>query len=719
MAKNDKSVVVKISGDSDALKKEFDKIKKQTKGLEDGLKSVAKRSAVTFTALTAAVVGTTAAFRKQEQAQIRTVRTIEATGNAAGLTADEIFKMATSLQDVTTFGDEAIIAGQNLLLTFKNIGRDVFPRATEAILDMSTAMDVGLKEASIQLGKALNDPVLGISALTRVGIQFTEEQKSLIRSFVETGNVAAAQGVILTELESQFGGVSRAAAQGTGKLIQLNNIIGDIFENIGKNVFTILEPFIIKLTELAKAVRDNEAFAKLAANIITYGSAAAGVLGITATLGLAIISLRRVVLLATVAVTAFGVAASTAWAKATLGLSLIITGVISLINQVGSLQNAIRLIEASFTFFSNQAKIGLNKVKIAVSELIANTKDLQAALLEATPGNAFSQTIAQLRRDADNYRGVSEDIIAENQRLNKSFKEIITEIPIAQKLEKNESEFQEELAQREEQELVKLEQEAAFRERRDEIDAELKEVKLALELEENELERIRLEERLTELQRIRDEFLSQEEKKKAQTQDRIEKSERRHKKALEKIEKRAVDAKMQADLQVLDSSIKLGESLVKEGTAASKALFLARQAFAIAEVLINGQRGAAQARAVLAPFGEPVAAQIQIASGINAAVIAAQTVAGFSGAQDGAVVGGLNGTRAGGDRRPFMLEDGELIVPRRNFDEVVEAVAISRGFTNDSASESNVNVMLDLTDNASKFITAQQFENNQLGTDRR
>ena len=62
-----------------------------------------------------------------------------------------------------------------MLLTFTNIGKDVFPKATETMLDMATAMNSGmtpsaeqLKGVSIQLGKALNDPVEGISALSRV-----------------------------------------------------------------------------------------------------------------------------------------------------------------------------------------------------------------------------------------------------------------------------------------------------------------------------------------------------------------------------------------------------------------------------------------------------------------------------------------------------------------------------------------------------------------------
>lgn len=74
-----------------------------------------------------------------------------------------------------------------MLLTFTNIGGEVFPKATETLLDMATAMSGGmtpgaeaLTSQAIQLGKALNDPINGITALTRVGVTFTEGQKNMI-----------------------------------------------------------------------------------------------------------------------------------------------------------------------------------------------------------------------------------------------------------------------------------------------------------------------------------------------------------------------------------------------------------------------------------------------------------------------------------------------------------------------------------------------------------
>ena len=124
-------------------------------------------------------------FNVQQKAEATLEQTLKSTGFAAGLTAIEIKNMASELQALTVYGDEAIIGSSNLLLTFKNIGEDVFPRAQKAILDVSAAMGQDLKTSSIQVGKALNDPITGMTAMSRVGITFTDVQKDLVKGFVE------------------------------------------------------------------------------------------------------------------------------------------------------------------------------------------------------------------------------------------------------------------------------------------------------------------------------------------------------------------------------------------------------------------------------------------------------------------------------------------------------------------------------------------------------
>jgi len=191
-------------------------------------------------ALGAAIKKSNDLWIEQKRVLDQTEAVLKSTGNAAGLTAKEINDMAGKLQLVTNFGDEVTQSGQNILLTFKNLGADVFPRVTETMLDVSQAMGQDVKSSAIQLGKALNDPKAGLSALSRVGITFTEQQKEQIKTMQDVGDIAGAQNIILTELESQFGGSARAAADMS---IQMKNAVGDIGEGIGKTLKPLWDAF--------------------------------------------------------------------------------------------------------------------------------------------------------------------------------------------------------------------------------------------------------------------------------------------------------------------------------------------------------------------------------------------------------------------------------------------------------------------------------------------
>ena len=164
------------------------------------LSGIVKNGTVLIVGFTVALAGVGFAARKfikntiiQEKAVAQLNARIKSTGGAAGLTSKELQKMASALQKVTTFGDEATIAAQGILLTFTKIGRDAFPLALKAVQNMSIAMGVDLKSAALQVGKALNDPILGVTALQRSGIQFTKSQKDVIKSLVETGEIRLAE----------------------------------------------------------------------------------------------------------------------------------------------------------------------------------------------------------------------------------------------------------------------------------------------------------------------------------------------------------------------------------------------------------------------------------------------------------------------------------------------------------------------------------------------
>ena len=168
---------------------------------------------------------------RQEQAVAQVEARIRATGAAAGRTSTEIQGMAAALQDVTAYGDEAILEMQALLLSFRALDGAQLERITETALDLATALGQGPREAAVQLAKALEDPVQGLTALRRSGTIFSASQTEVIRRLAETGRLAEAQRHILDELARQYGGAARAARDTLGgALAALGNAWGDLLE---------------------------------------------------------------------------------------------------------------------------------------------------------------------------------------------------------------------------------------------------------------------------------------------------------------------------------------------------------------------------------------------------------------------------------------------------------------------------------------------------------
>lgn len=225
---------------------------------------------------------------EQERAVTQLNQTLESTQGVAGLSSKELIDYAGSLQKVTNFGDEAIISMQSLLLTFTNLRGDEFKGATEAVLDMSTKLGTDLKAAALQVGKALNDPIKGVSALAEAGIQFSAQQQAVIKRLAETGDVAKAQQIILAELEVQFGGSARAARDTFGgALAGVKNAFGDLLEADGDSFPAVIS----SLGELEATLTDpniQQGVASLVSGLVKVVEWSAKAAGAFADLGVSI-----------------------------------------------------------------------------------------------------------------------------------------------------------------------------------------------------------------------------------------------------------------------------------------------------------------------------------------------------------------------------------------------------------------------------------------------
>lgn len=270
------SVIAKIKADLTEFKSGLDdaknsvsswgsSIKTGVDGMNSKIKEITpqlREASLAFAAVGAAGVLTLKSWvdgaNQQNQVNAQLTAVLKSTGNAAGLSAKQIQDMAGALESQTTIGNEAIQSGQNILLTFTNIKKDAFEPATQAMLDMATAMNGGvtpgadqLRNTAVELGKALNDPTVGAVALRRVGVSLTQQQMDQIKTLQANNDMMGAQKIILDEVSKEFGGSAAAAATTyEGKMEQLQNRFGDFTKQLGEQLL----PLFSKLLDIGNAV---------------------------------------------------------------------------------------------------------------------------------------------------------------------------------------------------------------------------------------------------------------------------------------------------------------------------------------------------------------------------------------------------------------------------------------------------------------------------------
>ncbi len=215
-----------------------------------------------FMAVKDAIMSCVDAAGESQQVMAQTVAGIKSTGGVAGMTAQAVADLADHISQLSGIDDEAVQTGENMLLTFTNVGKSVFPQATQAIADMATKMNGGaipsaqqMQQQALLVGKALNDPIKGITALTRVGVTFSDQQKTQIAQMMKAGDVAGAQKVILGELQKEFGGAAEAAGDTfPGKMAKFQVALGNMQETIGGAIIPILSDLMSGFQPVMQAI---------------------------------------------------------------------------------------------------------------------------------------------------------------------------------------------------------------------------------------------------------------------------------------------------------------------------------------------------------------------------------------------------------------------------------------------------------------------------------
>lgn len=230
-------------------------------------------AAVGLGVLAAGAIGATRAAEEVASANSKVANILGNMGEAAA--TDRVLALAEAQEKLTGVDDVLIKGAQAKLASFESVAKSAdvaggaFDRATLAAVDLAAAGFGSAEGNAAQLGKALQDPIKGLTALTRSGVSFTEQEKKKIKALTESGKASQAQDLILKAVEKQVGGTAAASAKSSDK-------IAASFENITESVGGLLLPILDKATPIIQKVTDT-----FAANpkVLIAVAGALGVLG--------------------------------------------------------------------------------------------------------------------------------------------------------------------------------------------------------------------------------------------------------------------------------------------------------------------------------------------------------------------------------------------------------------------------------------------------------
>lgn len=180
-----------------------------------GLAAAALSAAGAFAAFYAAGQEGIKFYAETERYLARTEAQLKATGAAVGFTSSELNDFAGSLAMNTLASVDGVRNAMSVMMTFRSVTGETFKTAIKLAQDLAEVYQTDVSSEAKNLGRALESPAEAVTLLKRKGIELTEAQKDLIQSFVESGEKAKAQEIILHELQKRVGGAGEAAASDT------------------------------------------------------------------------------------------------------------------------------------------------------------------------------------------------------------------------------------------------------------------------------------------------------------------------------------------------------------------------------------------------------------------------------------------------------------------------------------------------------------------------
>ena len=663
---------IEVTLASGKFKADVDRIKKSTQEIEDSLTGVASRAGVAFAAFGAGIGGVINEASKIEQV---TTRFEVLTGSVE--TANKTIQDLQQFSARTPFSFEGISQAGAQLLSFGVEAENLVPRL-EAIGDVAAASGSDLNDIALIFGQVsaagkltgerllqLQERAIPIGPALAKTLGIAEEQ---VREFVSAGKVGFAEFEQAFDSLSQeggaaFGGIAKQSQTLGGQLSTLGDNFSLVAAEIGKNLLPIAKEATTALTGLLQTIRENPETARFIAQILATGAAVTGIITGVAAGALAITKFTKVLLIAGAAVKAFVVSLGLIFSP----IGLLVTAVAGLAILIGSRFKVIQEIFGDFAKTTTQIFSGIGTLLTGVFTL--DTDKIRAGIdqtREAITGS-IDETLEELKAREEEERAEDES----GQEKN------VIERLISPNPQKVQESFDESLEIQDAATIAILDQQKQQLKAQQAIDKQ----------------------KLDQQEKTNQAFL-QEQIKFGTTFATINKA----------INSEQVQGFKSASGELVALQQSENSTLKRIGKAAA----VAQITIKTAESAINIYRGFSTI-----PFIGPA---LGIAGAAAAVAFGAEQIGKVTAAQRGGLIeGGVPGR----DSVPALLEPGELVVPRANFEEVIQAVQGARaeagGDTDVDSDEDSPAAVIQVdfaSEEASQIITAQETEDTALGVSR-
>ena len=677
-------LLIKINADAKNVTKAFDDIRKQTEDLESTLGKVALVSGVAFAALTAEIFVSVHAFEEARKSSVQLTNALQNQGIFTEDLKNKYEEYANVVQAQTGIDNDAIIKAQAIAQSF--LGQtEITQDLTNAIADLGATMDGNLNGAAEKIARTIGT---GTNAFARQGLVISA-----------TATEAERMAKVLEFVQLKSGGLAAELNKADGFSKALATSFGNFQETIGARFAPLVELGRKALIGLFDAFTNNSALADIVVSLIAAGAAVSGLIAFAAAavpaflaLGAAAAALGVSLNVAFLglplligAVTAAVVFLALNWEKSLNVIKSVSVSVVTLISELFS--GLGKVLSGAFSFKTDEIKAGLAQIKASFTaakdagvstfkelttaqktEQEVQNNDKKAAADKAAAIERAHQAILAATRKAEidlfllQNKNASAEIIALKQKEVETLKALgadksAQEIAVLQErrtLIKNLQEQQqaEDLEKQLAFQQILADSKKGFQDQGIELDAGIRAERLAqiqatAQTEEG-IERQLQENNLTT--RIN-----------ARNQELLDR--KKYGVAVATINKAISSDEVQGIKSASSELVALSQSKNSSLKAIGKAAAIAQITIGTAESAVNIFKGFSTIP-IVGPALGVIGAAAAVAFGAER--IATVTSAATGGLIEGGIVGQ--------DSVPALLEPGELVVPRKNFNDVVGSV---------------------------------------------